>query len=392
MNETGPPLKERPPAQAPARLYFLDHLRAALVILVVLHHVAIVYGAAAPFYYTEPPIADAPAFLVLLVFALLNQAWFMGCLFLIAGYFTPGAFDRKGPRRFLRSRFTRLGIPLVAFFFLLNPLASVGYWQMPASLTGLTTPLTWAAYPYLLGMGPLWFVALLLLFDLGYAGWRALRGRREQAVMRETFPGYAAIGAFVLGLSLVTYLTRIVVPLGRDLWGFPTLAYLPQYLSFFVLGAVAYRRDWLGSLRTSMGTIGLISAMAAAVALFPVALSRHPFSLAIAQPPEFVGLGTWPSAVYAAWDSVFAVGMCLAALTFFRRKFDVETRLGTFLAQQSYAVYVTHAPVLVFVAVTLKSFHPGTMPKFALVSLLGVPLCFGVAYLIRRIPLVSRVL
>jgi hypothetical protein len=34
------------PRQA-ARLFFVDHLRAALVILVVLHHAAIVYGAAA---------------------------------------------------------------------------------------------------------------------------------------------------------------------------------------------------------------------------------------------------------------------------------------------------------------------------------------------------------
>lgn len=39
------------------RLFFIDHLRAALVILVVLHHVAMVYGASAPFYYVEPPFA-----------------------------------------------------------------------------------------------------------------------------------------------------------------------------------------------------------------------------------------------------------------------------------------------------------------------------------------------
>ena len=32
-----------------SRLFFIDHLRAALVILVVLHHVAVVYGATSPF-------------------------------------------------------------------------------------------------------------------------------------------------------------------------------------------------------------------------------------------------------------------------------------------------------------------------------------------------------
>ena len=34
-----------------SRLYFVDHLRVSLVILVVIHHVSMVYGAAAPFYY-----------------------------------------------------------------------------------------------------------------------------------------------------------------------------------------------------------------------------------------------------------------------------------------------------------------------------------------------------
>ena len=85
---------EKTPVQAAtgrtSRLFFIDHLRAALVILVVLHHVALVYGAGAPFYYVEPPFNDPLAFLVLLVFVLFNQAWFMGALFLIAGYFTGG--------------------------------------------------------------------------------------------------------------------------------------------------------------------------------------------------------------------------------------------------------------------------------------------------------------
>ena len=52
-----------------ARQFFIDHLRVSLVILVVVHHVALVYGAAAPFYYVEPPFfTDLRAFRVLLVF------------------------------------------------------------------------------------------------------------------------------------------------------------------------------------------------------------------------------------------------------------------------------------------------------------------------------------
>jgi glucan biosynthesis protein C len=185
-----------------SRLFFIDHLRAALVILVVLHHVGLVYGAAAPFYYVEPPLTDPLAYLVLLVFALSNQAWFMGALFLIAGYFTPASFDRKGSASFPRSRLSRLGIPLVAFFFILNPLSSIGYWQMPAVLTGITTPLSWQAYPFLLGMGPLWFVAMLLAFDYGYAGWRKLtRSQMSASSSASPFPGYLSVGVFIVALA-----------------------------------------------------------------------------------------------------------------------------------------------------------------------------------------------
>jgi hypothetical protein len=38
---------------------------------------------------------------------------------------------------------------------------------MPASLSGITTPLSWQDYPQLVGFGPMWFVAMLLIFDIG---------------------------------------------------------------------------------------------------------------------------------------------------------------------------------------------------------------------------------
>jgi hypothetical protein len=388
--------REKPTAQTAlgkiSRLVFVDHLRAALVILVVLHHVAVVYGAVTPFYYVEPPMNDPLAYLVLLVFALFNQAWFMGALFLIAGYFTPGSFDRKGSGSFLRGRLVRLGIPLVFFIFVLGPISSIGYWQMPASLTGITNPLSWQAYPFLLNMGPMWFVALLLVFDFGYAAWRRLtRNRTASPVQAPSTPSYLGIGLFALALALASYLMRIIIPMGQDVFGFPTLSYLPQYLSFFVIGTVAYRRNWFRTVPGSMGIVGFVAALVAAVLLFPLALSGRLFSLDLAAVEGLKGNGTWQSAVYALWDSIFAVGMCLAAITFFRSFFDRESRLGRFLSQQSYAVYILHSPILVLLAVALKGIPLAVLPKFAVVAVIAVPLCFAIAYVVRRIPGVSRV-
>jgi glucan biosynthesis protein C len=403
MNKNSLQPMEKTPAQVATgrtpRLFSIDHLRTALVILVVLHHLALVYGGIPPFYYFEPPTNDPLAGLIALVFVLFNQAWFMGAFFLLAGYFTPSSYDRKGPGSFLKDRLLRLGIPIILFMFVLSPISMLGVYLMPASLTGITTPLTWQAYPHLLGLGPLWFVAMLLVFDFGYAAWRWLTRNRPSPSMGESsLPSYLSIGIFTLALALVSYLVRIIIPLGKavSLFGnvlsFPTIAYLPQYLSFFVLGTVAYRHDWFRTLPRSMGVVGFVIAVAAAVVLFPIAfisLLRAAENAAQQLPP--FGYGTWQSAIYALWDSIFAVGMCLSLIPLFRRFFGEASGLGRFLSQHSYTVYVIHVPIVVLLAHALREIKLAPLLKFGMASLIGVPLCFAVAYIVRKMPLASKV-
>jgi glucans biosynthesis protein C len=374
----------------PPHLFFLDHLRTALIILVVLHHVAVVYGEGVSFYYVEPPNKETLTYLVLLVFVLLNQSWFMGALFLVAGYFTPGAYDRKGAGSFLKGRLLRLGIPLLVWFFLLNPLSSIGFYLEP--VPRIPGPLTWQAYPHFLGLGPLWFVALLLIFTAGYAAWRMLtRSRTPSSTGTSSRPGYLGVGIFILALALTSYLLRIVVPLGQPVplfvsWlSFPTIAYLPQYLSFFVLGVVAYRRNWFQTLPGSMGVIGVVVAVVAFVLLFPLAFFGGLGG-------QFLGGGQWQSGVYALWDSVTAVGLCLGVMVLFRRVFNGSGQVGRFLAHHSYAVYLIHTPIIVALAVMLRDTGLENMLKFSLVAGVGVVLCFAAAAIIRSMPFVSRVL
>ncbi len=98
--------------QTGTRLYGLDNLRVLLTALVVLHHAAVTYSHIPLWYYVEPPHDGSAT--ALDVFLALNQAYFMGFFFLIAGFFTPGAVDRKGVGRFVRDLVvvTALGIAL----------------------------------------------------------------------------------------------------------------------------------------------------------------------------------------------------------------------------------------------------------------------------------------
>lgn len=378
------------------RLFFIDHLRAALVILVVLHHLAIVYGESISFWYVDPPKSESLAGFALVLFVLFNQAWFMGTLFLLAGYFTPASFDRKGSGSFLKNRLVRLGIPLIVWIFMLNPFSNIGLYLEPAVWTPgpLTWQNYWQMYPQFIGLGVAWFLALLLIFSFGYVVWRWLTRNRQPSSMRESSPpSYLGVTIFILVLALVTYLARIIIPIGKPVLDFPTLAYLPQYLSFFIVGVVAYRRNWLRTLPGRMGQIGFVTAIVATLLLFPI-----PILGILGGTMRFLGNGSWPSAVYAFWDSIFAVSMCLAAITFFRRFFNGENSFGSFLSQQSYAVYVIHSPIIVvlaygfYLALASSGIDLGPLLKFSIAAVIMVPICFAIAYIIRKIPGVARVL
>lgn len=370
-----------------SRLFFVDYLRAAIITLVILHHLSVIYAANIGFYYLEPT-KDTLAIIVLVFFQLFNQAWFMGFFFLISGYFTPSSYDRKGPRQFLKDRLIRLGIPLVMFTFVLNPFTEyIGISHIPETLllgAGIKLPLTWQNYPTFVSPGPLWFVAMLLVFDLGYAAWRAssIKAKVWQ-VENRPLPNYRTIGAFILLLAFTSYIVRIFIRIGQYVLYFPTLGYLPEYVSFFLVGMVAFRNDWLRKISNSMAKRVFTVAVIASVILFPISLSGG----------RFLGGGYWQSATYALWDSTFSVGVSMGLVVLFRRFLDLRGRLWRLLSGQYYAVYVVHIPVIITLAATvLSGISIDPLLKFALAAVIGVPLCWAVAYLVRRIPFVDRVI
>jgi hypothetical protein len=219
------------------------------------------------------------------------------------------------------------------------------------------------------------------------------RNRTSSSVSESSLPSYLGIGVCILALAVVSYLVRIIIPLGKSVLEFPTLAYLPQYFSFFVLGTVAYRHNWFRTLPSSMGVVGFVTALVSGLFLFPLAFSGHLFSL---EPTpalgNAMGNGQWQSAVYALWDSTFAVGMCLGLITLFRRFFNGQGRFSRFLSRHGYTVYVIHIPIIVLLAFALRGIDLQSLLKFGMAAVIVVPTCFAVAYIVRKIPGVSRVL
>lgn len=108
-------------ARTSGRLLFVDNIRVFLTIMVLLHHTMIIYAGTGSWLYNEGR-EDLITLGIGSWFCTINQTYFMGLFLLISAYFVPGAYDRKGARRFLKDRLIRLGIPLAVYGWLVRPL------------------------------------------------------------------------------------------------------------------------------------------------------------------------------------------------------------------------------------------------------------------------------
>ncbi|MEJ2265189.1 MAG: acyltransferase family protein [Anaerolineales bacterium] len=107
--------------KAATRLLFVDNIRIFLTILVILHHLIIIYSGSGGWIWYEGRQDEITSALGSW-FTAINHSYFMGLFLLIAAYFVPGSYDRKGAARFLKDRLIRLGIPLAVYSWIIRPL------------------------------------------------------------------------------------------------------------------------------------------------------------------------------------------------------------------------------------------------------------------------------
>ena len=133
-----------------------------------------------------------------------------------------------------------------------------------------------------------------------------------------------------------------------------------------------------------MGKAGLVALITVSCTLLPLSMTGRPAA--------WTGNGTPQALAFSLWEAIFCVGMCLALLTFFRSRCDWQGPRLRWLSRENYAVYVIHAPVIVSISLALMPLDLSTLTKFVLSVAVGIPLCYLVAWSLRRIPIVARVL
>jgi peptidoglycan/LPS O-acetylase OafA/YrhL len=355
----------------PNRRYDIDWLRIFATYLLLLFHVGMVFNPA-PFYH----IRNADVSFFFLILCGFISLWHMPLFFLLAGWSAFGSLSTRGTRSFLRERFFRLFVPLVAGCILLMP--SIKYLELAngfdANYTGLYVnqhlqesfrqvipsglP---AAAPFDDGFleflptfftdlsrftwAHLWFIAYLLTFTLLYL---PLFGRIRRS--RGWFRG--AVSPLWVYLPIVP-LAFIQVTM-RERWpGLQNLiddwANFSYYSTFLLCGFMLARFPDLETAAHDERKRALTIALSATLLLL------------------LATLGLFSStAVILALTAVAGWCFVVAFLGFARQKLSYSTPALDYLTESALPVYLLHQSAIVLPGYFLIQLPLGPFAKFLL--------------------------
>src|SRR5579863_4983589 len=361
----------------------IDALRAAVTLLVIFHHTALTYGAIGGWYYREIAPSNSPGSLLLILFCTANQAWFMGLFFLIAGYYTPPAQRRHGTASFIRERLLRLGIPLLFYLLILHPLTVA--LALTAKELSFGRVFIWLWSHGRFEPGPLWFAEALLIFTAVWLPWRVMQ--RLDATVDIPFPSDTILLAAAIVTAIVAFLLRLVWPVGENVV-FLQLGYFASYVVLFAAGCVGAEQGWLERIPESRKKRWLRIAWAA-FPVFPLVVLLGRQVPWLHGPAE--GGFNLQALTYAFWEPFVAWGFILGLLTLFQRQFASLTGVWARLARRAFLIYIIHPPVLVGVALVWRDVAAPAIFKFLVTGSLACALCYVIAGLALRIPVVARI-
>ena len=381
----------------------LGYLRAFITVLVLAHHAMLAYCpfapqppvslTAQPRWWQAFPVVDTARSDLFSLLVGFNDVFMMSLMFFLSGLFVWNSLQRKGIGVFLRDRFLRLGLPFVLVAVFVAPLA-----YYPTFLqTGATSGFAGYARVWLsLGnwpTGPAWFVWVLLAFDCIAVLLTLLMPKWCDSLGRLTAPASRPIAFFALlvALSAAAYIPMELAfnYLRWSAFGpftFQTSRIL-HYLVYFLIGA------GVGAYGVNRGVLAPDGKLVRRWPLW-ILWSWLAFALvtilAIVASTTHLGSRAWETGADLAF-SLSCAASCLAALAFFTRFVRSRVKLFDSLRDNAYGMYLVHYAFVSWLQYALLAAPLPAIAKGCLVFLGTVALSWGTVALLRRAPVIARV-
>ncbi|MDJ0760805.1 MAG: acyltransferase family protein [Woeseiaceae bacterium] len=353
-------------AVAPARNFAIDHLRAAMICVVMFGHALLPY-VTVPRRFKDP--ATHASFDVV---ALFLYTFAMPLFFVTAGYAVAALFTRRGARGVFQNRLRTIFFPLLIAYFLLTPLTRASY-QFAATVStsgslqmGIDVLLAgdwirWSKAYHL------WFLVSLLLYTAMAIGLRygaiSIAAGLSQRIAESSRALFQPITGPIL---LILIAAATLVPAYSLYDGDATTLPMQLHLfSFFIVGWFLHtHRDRLDDMAARPGAYVLIALLSLPVAAWSMRLRWF----APEQTDWFTG------AIAGVSSAGVVVGMSFGLLGYFHRRFSEQpSPVGQYLSEASYWIFLIHLPLLIFVGGALSATAlPATM-KYLLTVAIVVP-------------------
>src|SRR3984893_10406528 len=208
----------------------IDNLRAVVIVLVLAFHSVLAYLnylPPHPFAFDQPPflwrsfpIVDSQRWMGFDLFCAWLDVFLMSFFFLLSGLFVWPSLERKGARTFLIDRLLRIGLPFLLIALMLMPLAHYPTYLQTATEPGIDAFWRrWLPLPFGRS-GPMWFLWLLLLWDVAAAGLHSLIQGHGKLVLRLSSYARTNPARFLSGFLLASIVAYVPLALifGGSAW------------------------------------------------------------------------------------------------------------------------------------------------------------------------------
>jgi Acyltransferase family len=377
--------------KAKARNLSLDRARTFLTLVVLLHHAVIPYTY---FGHTDP--ASWAGFDVVV---LATDSFFMAMFFFLSGLFTWPGIARKAPSVFLRDRLLRLGLPFAIAAFTVIPLAyyAIALRHDPGlSFTAFWwKTITVGPWP----SGPIWFVWVLLAFDLTASLLYRVSAHLVDPGNRVSLRGFDQPAVFWLLLVVVTTIAYVPALLyfGGSKW-FELGPFSVQasrillYFAYFFIGVSVGAANFERGILSAGGQLPKQRWLWVIATLIPYCLmwvmiyiKREVLGNPDPQPH-------WYQAIYGTFFVLFSGSILLAILAFFLHQKSPGPNLLDRMQADAYGIFLVHYPIALWIQYALFDYSWPAIVKAAIGFVLTVILSWGLTAGLRKIPGASHVL
>ena len=353
----------------PEREYFLDSIRAYLMLLGVPFHVSLIYSS------QKWAVNSLDPSLWLTVLNDFIHAFRMQVFFVISGYFSYMLYLRYQPQRWLKVRLERVGIPMLTavplitlpqFFMLKAWTQKIGNWD-GFTLYQKYNTLMWELISHL------WFLlVLVILTSLGMLSFRWLRDQQHKR--NYSHVGWGTLTLCLLGWALVWCLFRRLIFTYQPLWlmdGLFSIAVMQTlfFLPFFMLGALAWKHPPLKALFVRFNPLMCCGAVVTFIAYM---LNQRYSS----------GEG-WLYEIDALISTLMGLCMLNLCFSFGHKMLNSHSPRILYLVNASLFIYLVHHPLtLLYGIFVTPHIANNTLGFFC-----GLLLVFGIAFALYEIHL-----